>query len=253
MTCGIQASAAMGHEWLEATCFEPSRCAYCDLTNGEPLAHSWLAATPDSPKTCSLCGTTEGFPIEEDDRFVREDCLPLFGTWQGTLVYSAADLNIPGFDGQHTERITYIFQEYGILQRITEIADVESYKAMLTAEMVASIYAAQAEEGRDAAAADAYWVELHDATIQEYAAKLVEDEISEEELNFTEELVYYIVDGMLHIAPSWQDDFGYMGFTIDGEQLVLTDEFAGEVLTCTRLPEQNEPPVEAPEAEEAIP
>lgn len=248
MTCGIQGSNPVGHEWLDATCFEPLRCAYCEMTNGEPLEHIWLDATPDTPKTCQLCGTTDGFPIEEDDRFVREDCLILFGQWQGTLVYTAADLNIPSFDGQHTERITYRFGEYGLLYRTTEVVDVESYKAMLAAEMAARTYAAQAEEyGRDAEAADAYWLDLHGMTIPEYSAKLVEEDITEEEMNFTEELVYYIADGLLYIAPTWQDDAGFMGFQLEGDQLTLSDEFAGDVLVCTRLPEPTPPPEDMPE------
>ena len=236
MTCGKEGNEPAGHSWLDANCIEPIRCEYCDVINGEPLGHDWLDATPDSPKTCTRCNSTEGFPIEEDPRFVVELCQPLFGSWQGTVTYSADELNIPGFDGQHIEHVTYIFKDYGVAQRITQVADEESYIAMLTAEMVWRIYSAQADEGRDAAAADAHWMDTHGVTIAEYAAELVRDDLTEDALYFTDELVYYVQDGVLYLASSWQDDAGTWSFAIDGDSLTLIDDFTEEALICTKLP-----------------
>lgn len=48
------------HEWLDATCVEPSTCSKCEKTEGEALGHVWLAATCEAPKTCEVCGTTDG-------------------------------------------------------------------------------------------------------------------------------------------------------------------------------------------------
>ena len=51
------------HEWLEATCTSPKKCAFCGKIEGEALGHTWIEATYDSPKTCSVCGATEGRPL----------------------------------------------------------------------------------------------------------------------------------------------------------------------------------------------
>lgn len=48
------------HEWQDATCTEPRKCASCGKTEGEPLDHNWQEATCLVAKTCSVCGATEG-------------------------------------------------------------------------------------------------------------------------------------------------------------------------------------------------
>lgn len=50
------------HEWLDATCTDPSTCSKCEKTEGEPLGHVWLDATCLDPQTCQVCGATEGEP-----------------------------------------------------------------------------------------------------------------------------------------------------------------------------------------------
>lgn len=235
LACGIQGSAAVGHHWLDATCVEPVRCEYCKLTQGDPLGHSWIDATPDAPKTCTVCGDTEGFPIEEDDRFVPELCQPLFGSWQYTLVYTAEDLNIPGFEGEHTEYVTYVLKDYGVMEIHTQVADVEAYKAMLATAMVADIYAAQLEEGRDAAAADAYWLDQYSRTIPDYARYVIETTTTEEDFYMVDQGVYYVSEGTLYTAQYWENDFAAMTFTLEGDTLTLTDGFTDEVYVCTRV------------------
>ena len=48
------------HQWVDATCTSPQRCALCNKTNGQPIEHTWSPATCQKPKTCTICGTTEG-------------------------------------------------------------------------------------------------------------------------------------------------------------------------------------------------
>lgn len=234
LSCGIQNSTALGHEWLDATCEEPVRCAYCDTTQGDPLGHSWIDATPEAPKTCAVCALTEGDPVYVDDRFISEDCAPLFGSWRYEVTYTAEDLGVPGFDGKYTEYITYIFGQYGELTILTEVEDPAAFKAILAAEMAADYYAAQAEEGRDAAAADEYWRNTFGLTIPEYAAKLVEETISDEELNLTDKGVYYVADDLLHTSPYWEDDFTPLTFTIEEDILTITNEISGVSIILTR-------------------
>ena len=54
------------HKLTMATCFESSRCLWCDKVIGEPLEHQWIEADCDDPKTCSLCETTDGDPVGHD-------------------------------------------------------------------------------------------------------------------------------------------------------------------------------------------
>lgn len=236
LICGMQGTPALGHSWLEATCEESVRCAYCDVTQGGPLGHEWEAATPERPKTCTVCGKTEGLPIELDDRFVPADCEALFGSWRYMQTTTAEELNIPGFDEDLVEYITYTFGPYGDLDILTEVADVECYKAMLAADMAAGIYARlAAEEGMDAAAADAHWLETNHKTIAEYARELVERTTTDEDINILDKYVYYISDGTLCVSQHWEDAFTGYTFAIDGDQLTLTNELTGEMLVLTRV------------------
>lgn len=77
--------AALGHDWLDATCTEAKTCTRCGQTLGSPLGHDtssvscteagtcsrcgeeipalghdWREATCTEPKTCTRCGETEG-------------------------------------------------------------------------------------------------------------------------------------------------------------------------------------------------
>ena len=54
------------HEWDEATCFAPSTCKKCGLTEGELIAHEWIGATCTSAEICSICGQTQGEKLEHD-------------------------------------------------------------------------------------------------------------------------------------------------------------------------------------------
>ena len=246
LACGIQGSPAPGHSWVEATCEEPIHCPYCDTIQGEPLGHRWVEATPEAPKTCITCNKTEGYPIYIDDRFITADCEPLFGSWSYKLVYTAEDLNTPGFEGEIVEVITYTFGEYGTLVISNHVADVEAYKAMMSAQMSADIYAALAEDGMDAAAAEAFWLQQHNQTIAEFVASMVAD-ITEQDLNVQEDGIYFVADGLLHTAQFWEDDTTAMTFTVEGDQLTIADELTGETIVLTRVVPVTEPNTCIPE------
>ena len=58
--CGKEKGQALGHEWADATCAAPQTCTRCGLTMGTTLPHTWVEATCTAPKTCSVCNATEG-------------------------------------------------------------------------------------------------------------------------------------------------------------------------------------------------
>ena len=81
------------HEWEEANCKAPKTCAQCGETEGEKTKdHKWEDATTEAPKTCSVCGETEGEKINTDERFTTAACKDLFGTWNGTMSMTAAEM-----------------------------------------------------------------------------------------------------------------------------------------------------------------
>lgn len=234
LLCGLWTTPALGHSWLDATCTEPVRCEFCDVTQGEPLGHEWQEATFETPKTCLVCGLEDGLPIERDERFIPEDCQVLFGAWQYIQITTAEELNIPGFDRDFEERITYTFGRYGTLRVLTEVVDPECYKAMLLAEMVANVYAGLAEEGMDTEAADAYWLDKYGKTIVEYQQEVVDTTVTENDMNILEEYVYFVMEELC-ISMHWEDYFSGYIFTVEGDELTMTDEINGHTLVLTRV------------------
>ena len=58
--CDETKGKAIGHNWKEATCITPKTCTLCEETKGEALGHAWENATCISAKTCTVCKETEG-------------------------------------------------------------------------------------------------------------------------------------------------------------------------------------------------
>jgi len=50
----------LSHEWQDATCMAPKKCAKCGETEGEPLSHTWIPATCTTAEMCNICNTTRG-------------------------------------------------------------------------------------------------------------------------------------------------------------------------------------------------
>lgn len=68
--CGATDGKALGHEWNDATCTSAKKCQICKKTKGDPLGHEWEEATCKAPKTCSVCGEQEGKPLEHEGRWI---------------------------------------------------------------------------------------------------------------------------------------------------------------------------------------
>lgn len=231
LLCGLWTTPALGHSWLDATCEEPVRCEYCDITQGEALGHNWTPATPEAPMTCQTCGKTEGLPIELDDRFIPEDCQFLFGSWTYSRVDTAEDLGIPGFDHDLTEHVTYTFGIYGDLTIRIEVADLDLYRQMLTATVIAEAYASF----DDPAEAQQFYQATFHMTVEEYAAHVAAT-TPIEEINYTENGVYYVADGAICLSDYWEDPFSAFTFTQEDDTLTMTDPESGDTLTMARVP-----------------
>ena len=59
------------HNWIEANCQEPRRCADCDETEGNVGAHIWSFSDIFSPKNCVVCRETDGISIGQIEVLIR--------------------------------------------------------------------------------------------------------------------------------------------------------------------------------------
>ena len=69
------------HDWIDANCTEPKRCADCGTTEGEALGHDWEVTTPKVEPDCVNTGT------EAIETCQREGC----GATQGGKTIAALD------------------------------------------------------------------------------------------------------------------------------------------------------------------
>ncbi len=64
--CGKTQGEPLGHDYQEATCTEPSICTRCGQAQGEPLGHDFSEATCIEPSICTRCGQTQDEPLGHD-------------------------------------------------------------------------------------------------------------------------------------------------------------------------------------------
>lgn len=235
LLCGLRGEPALGHSWLEADCENPIRCSYCDVTQGKPLGHQWKPATPERPQTCEVCAATQGLPVELDDRFDVEKCRPFYGSWQFVRINTPEEVGVPGFNRDLIELITYKFGDYGALDKLTEIEDSECYKELLIADMIAELYERLAAQGYEGAAADEYMMQEFRMTVSEHVLAQIEQTDWQADMNYQEQLVYYVTDGMLYLSEYWEDPFTAYAYAMDGDRLILTEEGTGETIELTRI------------------
>ena len=76
-------------------------------------------------------------------------------------------------------------------------------------------------------------------TVEEYAAAYV-DAVDTSAFASTISGVYYVADGNIYAADSWEDEMDPIGFSASGDTLTLSENFitgSDEPLTLTRIAE----------------
>lgn len=232
--CAKVEGEALGHTWTAATCETPKTCETCKLTEGDALGHKWLEATTEAPKTCSVCAKTEGSAIKTDSRFKTDACKHLFGTWRCSTITSAEDLGMTGFDGTAVEYITITFKNNGTMVVATEIADIDDLRALMQAFMEQSLYDQFAAEGMSRDEANAAMMLAYGMTIEQYAKEFA-NALNENELNSSNNLVYYVKGDQIYGGTNWDDELLPMSYSLKNGKLILTDEDSGKVLEFTRV------------------
>lgn len=92
-TCEEVQGEPLGHNWNEATCEAPKQCSVCAEVQGDPLDHNWNEATCETPRQCSVCAEVQGEPLNHD--WVGGTC-----TNPGTCSYCGKIQDIYGHDWQ---------------------------------------------------------------------------------------------------------------------------------------------------------
>lgn len=235
--CGGIEGEALGHNWTEVDCENPKTCQNCGQTDGEALGHSWVDATTDNPKTCTTCAATEGEKINVDSRFTTSACQQLFGTWSTQMVVDGEaelGIEIPGESLDYVVYLTYTFQNDGTLI-IEGSYEEESYFHAVELCSIEILYITFEEEGMSRDEADAAMLEAYGMNIADYVKATVA-QMDVDDYAQSIELVYYVSDGQVYAAESWDEEMIPEAYTLEGNKLMLTDSSTGELLELTKQP-----------------
>ena len=231
--CGEIEGEALGHSWIDATCENSKTCSVCGLTEGEALDHDWLDATTEAPKTCALCAATEGERIITDERFTTDACEFMFGEWTGQMTAAASILYGDSIEGDLVFNVKKTFHNDGVVTEEYSFADWESAKSMFVDIVIRTFYMQYEMMGLDENAAQAAIQSEYGMTIEELAQTSV-DALGAEGYSESASMVYYVENGFLYMAVSWDEEMSETTMTLDGDTLTLVSE-NGVVTTLTRV------------------
>ena len=210
MLLTLLAGCTCKHEWKDADCGAPKTCTLCGETEGEKTAnHEWKDATTEAPKTCAVCGLTEGERIITDERFTTAACQDLFGNWNGELTMSAQDMGLDA-NGMITVCLELFFGPDGAMEMRTYMKDLNEYANLMSN----ALYASYADQGLDRESVETMMQNIYGMTMMEFcmaAAETTDEMLREAEDNY----VYYVEDGKLFYALSWEEYMSAEVFTLE--------------------------------------
>ena len=226
--CGVAEGEALGHSWVDADCVNPQTCSVCGETEGEALGHTWMDATTEAPQTCSVCSETFGERIITDERFTTAEVLPFMGSWEGDLTFTGEHLGMPDLEGEIPMHVIYTFGNAGDYTIDITLTDWEGFLALLKPYMLEVMYAEFEGMGYDRETTDVLIEEYYGMTMDELVdASLAE--MSPEDVETSAEMVYYVENGTLYIAESWEDEMVELPYVLEDAKLTLELEDYGPV------------------------
>lgn len=206
--CGETKGEPLGHTWVDATCEEPKTCSVCEKTEGDVLPHAWLDATTEAPKTCSACQATEGERIITDSRFTTAACQDLFGAWECVIEADGDMMDLPDFTGVMKVLMRLEFSNDGEFSYTFKLADKAGFLADLKVYYMDMLYAEGESLGLSKEETDTVMKSTYDMTTEEYAeycATIVDWDVMWSAYNISGN--YYVEDGAIYIAESWEETF----------------------------------------------
>lgn len=241
--CGLEQGEAVGHGWVEATCTAPKHCVDCELIEGDPLEHEWQKATTEKPKTCAVCGSTEGDRIVTDARFTTAANQSVFGTWEAEMTMTGEELEMAEYVQEVPFIATLHFGEAGDLALSLRFKDLDAFLAELNTNTVELMYRQFADLDMSREEADEVFESTYGMTVAEYAesiwAMVNWDNLSDV---YDTTYVYYIEGDRIYLSDSWDGEFVFSDFTLDGDKMTIVDSEIndGTVLELTRVPQAEE-------------
>lgn len=241
--CGLEQGEAAGHTWVEATCTAPKHCLDCGLTEGAMLEHEWQKATTEKPKTCSVCGSTEGDRIVTDPRFTTAANQAVFGSWETEMTMTGEELEMAEYVKEVPFIATLHFGEAGDLALSLRFQDLDAFLAELNTNTVELMYQQFADLDMSREEADEVFEDTYGMTVAEYAesiwAMVNWDNLSDV---YAANYVYYIEGDRIYLADSWDSEFVFSTFTLEGDNMTIVDSEinGGTVLELTRVPQAEE-------------
>ena len=225
-TCGVTEGEAKGHVMVEATCEEAKHCENCNLVEGEALGHDWINATTEAPKTCAACSATEGERIITDSRFTTAAAKELLGVWGCPLDLDASALGIAGFEGIIPFTYYLEFGPAGDMYIYMGMEDEEGFLDALINATIEATYLEMEAQGFTREAADEAMVTEYGMTVEEYVV------LTYDSIDFSALMsmafgmaeisgVYYVEDGFVYSAETWEDEMEPSAYAIDGEWLTV--------------------------------
>lgn len=227
--CGEVEGEALGHSWQDATCEAPKTCANCGLTEGEALGHNWQDATTEAPMTCSNCAATEGERIVTDPRFTTAATAEVQGVWTTELRLGGDVMGLPEFEDEMVLIMTLELGNDGTMNLYGSIQDGEAYLQALIEYTIEMIYTELEAQGIDRATTDATMQETYGMSVREYAeASLAGIDLDALAESMTQTLVYYVEDGTLYSAATWEDEMLSSWITVSGDTLTMEGGLGGD-------------------------
>lgn len=227
--CDETEGEALGHKWLDATCTNAKVCRNCDEVDGEALGHDWLEATTEAPITCSRCKVTEGKKIETDPRFTTESTKEFYGRWSCDVVIPGDMIGTEGYLDELPCTLNYDFKNDGQVIADMEIHDqfafMDAMKAVTRDTLIYSLLA----EGIPEDQIDEVISSTFGMTLDEYVDTLI-DSIDLDDIfgAFKFDYVYYVGQNGIYMADSWYSEFEFSEYTIDGDTLIIAEDYLEE-------------------------
>lgn len=222
------------HKWAEANCGAPKTCTRCGVTEGEKVGeHIWMDATTDAPKTCSVCGETTGKKIETDYRFQTSKCKEIFGTWEGYYKMDATEYGID--DYQFTMKLTMTFAYDGFMKMTAELQDAATLAGKIATKSAEELYAAYAMFGFTPEAINEAYKAQYGKTVVEYYTEEAMTKLKD--LSSSTINVYYVDEGMIHIADHWNRPMDSDKYELKDGKLLLNDSDLAQIIEFTRISE----------------
>ena len=178
----------------------------------------------------------QGNPIDHSGKFDATLCAPLFGTWQGTVTMTGADLGYDDNGMTVTAKYTLILDAQGNIINRIEFDEDEfmSFAIYVNVEMIYEMLQEQMGGGFTKAELDNLFQQFYQMSVEEYVMSMLDPSEFADQLTQVMEGVYYVFDGKIFRGDSWSTRMEPGEYTLEGNTLTLIDEELGMDIVLTK-------------------